>query len=77
MLRNTQHVVTNLAGDWRVKRGGAERASKVFSNQHDAIAYARALSKKQKGILYIHSEDGLIRRTRSYETRPGNLERTS
>jgi len=46
MLRNTQHVVTNLAGEWRVKRGGAERASRVFSNQNDAIAYASVLSKK-------------------------------
>ena len=66
MTRNTQHVVTNLDGVWKVKRGGATRASRVFIEQKDAISYARKLSRKQNAVLLIHGEDGAIKKSKSY-----------
>lgn len=64
--RRTQHVVPNLKGGWSVRKGGAERASKRFETQKEAIQYARKVSKNQKAELYIHRRDGLIREKNSY-----------
>ena len=45
---NGQHVTPDGGGDWQVVRGGSERASKVFSTQEDAIAYAREIAMNQQ-----------------------------
>ena len=45
MGKKTQHVIPSPSGGWSVKRGGAERASRVFANKEEAIVYARKVSK--------------------------------
>ena len=64
--RTTQHVVPNLNGGWSVRKGGAERATKQFDTQKEAIRFAKRVSKNQKAELYIHRRDGLIREKNSY-----------
>lgn len=41
MGRTKIHVTPTHDGDWRVKRVGAERATKVFENKADAIKLAK------------------------------------
>lgn len=66
MSTKGHHVVTNLKGGWSVKRSGAERASKTFSNQTEAVSYARDIARRTRGELYIHGRDGRIRERNSY-----------
>jgi hypothetical protein len=61
----SQHVVKNADG-WAVKKGGSTRATKVFSNQSEAIAYGRNIAKNQRTELYVHGKDGRIREKDSY-----------
>ena len=52
---------------------GANRASRVFATQAEAVDYARRLSRRERGDLYIHRSDGTIRSRDSYakEAFPG------
>ncbi len=70
MARKTQHVVPNKDGGWSVKKGGAERATKKFDNQKEAIAFGRNISKNQSSELIIHRKDGTIRDSLSYGNDP-------
>jgi len=68
--RKTQHVVPNLKGGWSVRKGGAQKATKRFDTQKEAIQFAKRVSKKQRAELYIHRRDGLIREKNSYAKDP-------
>jgi hypothetical protein len=57
----TQHVVPKGVNNWGVQRGGAVRASKIFSTQNKAISYGRKISKNQGAELIIHRSTGTIR----------------
>lgn len=70
MATKGHHVVTNLNGGWSVIRSGAERASKTFSTQQDAVGYARDAARKSQGELYVHGRDGRIRERNSYGRDP-------
>lgn len=65
MMNKSYHVVANPDGGWNVLKGGSERASKHFETQKDAIQYAREVSKRQQSDLFIHKQDGTIRRKTS------------
>jgi len=41
-------------------REGADRASKRFATQADAISWARQQSRKDRSELVIHGRDGMI-----------------
>lgn len=64
-----QHVVPNDGG-WSVRKAGASRATKNFSTQGEAAAYARDIARNQKTEVYIHGEDGRIRQRDSYGNDP-------
>lgn len=66
----SKHVVHNPGGGWKVKSGGASRASKVFDKQSDAIAYARSAARKDNAELFVHGRDGTIRERNSYGKDP-------
>jgi len=70
MSKKGQHVVPNLEGGWSVRKSGAERASKSFDNQRDAISHARNIAKNQNAELYVHKRDGTIRSRDSYGNDP-------
>jgi len=70
MSKNSQHVVSNSRGGWDVKKSGAERASRHFNTQAEAVDWARTVAQKQKSELYIHGKDGRIREKSSYGKDP-------
>ena len=63
-----QHVVPNREGGWSVRKTGANRVTKNFDTQRDAVEYARSLARKQSSELYIHGKDGTIRGRDSYSS---------
>ncbi|MDX1914842.1 MAG: DUF2188 domain-containing protein [Methylophilus sp.] len=70
MSKNTQHVVKGTDGGWAVKKGGSEKASRVFETQKEAIDYGRQVAKNQGAEFYVHGKDGKIRTKDSYGNDP-------
>lgn len=66
MAKTSHHVIPAIQGGWSVKKGGAERASKHFEKQTQAIDWARNASKNAKSELVIHRRDGTIRQKDSH-----------
>lgn len=66
----TQHVVKNPDGGWAVKKGGSDRATKVYNTQEEAITHGREIAKNQGAEFYIHGKDGKIREKDSYGKDP-------
>jgi uncharacterized protein YdaT len=70
--KKDQHVVPSSSGGWAVRRTGAERASKVFETQQEAVRHARTIAKKERSELYVHKKDGTIRARDSYGNDPSS-----
>lgn len=66
----SQHVVKNPSGGWAIKKGGSDRATKVYDTQNEAIAHGREIAKNQGAEFYIHGRDGKIREKDSYGRDP-------
>jgi hypothetical protein len=65
------HVIVSLAGTWRVKRSGADRAATVHSTQSEAVVKARELAKKNaRGAVIVHRVDGTVSRVTTYGKDP-------
>lgn len=69
MAKRTNHVVPSSTG-WAVKKSGAKRASRTFSEKDKAVAYAKKLSKLESTELYIHGRNGMIQDKSSYGSDP-------
>lgn len=69
MSKRGQHVVPN-GGKWSVRSAGAQRASRTFETQREAIDDARERARRQGTELYIHGRDGRIRERNSYGQDP-------
>lgn len=65
MTKKDQHVVPS-SGGWAVRRTGAERASKVFDTQVEAVKHARVIARKEQAELYVHKRDGTVMSKISY-----------
>jgi uncharacterized protein DUF2188 len=64
--RKVYHVIAALDGGWAVVKSGAERASKRFASQADAVQWGRQVSRNQGIDLYIHRNDGTVERKDSF-----------
>lgn len=64
-----QHVVPN-GGKWSVRSAGAQRASRTYNTQKEAIDDARERARRLRTELYIHGRDGRIRERNSYGQDP-------
>lgn len=53
--------VTPKGNVWQVKGSGAQRATKIFNTQKEAIEFADELSKKNAGTVLIHKTTGRVR----------------
>jgi hypothetical protein len=62
--------VKSPKGGWAVKKGGSQRASKVFDNKDAATSYAREQSRGRGSELIIHRKDGTIQKTASHGKDP-------
>lgn len=69
MPKTTQHVIPH-DGKWAVKKGGAEKATKIFNRKTDAESYGNQLAKKQDAELIIHGKDGRIQNPNSFGNDP-------
>ncbi len=67
--KRNQHVVPSQGG-WAVKGAGAQKATKVFSTQKEAIAAARRIAVSQGSELLIHGRNGKIREKNTYGRDP-------
>lgn len=68
MTEKSQHVVPTPKG-WSVRRHGANRATRVFDREEDAVAFAREVAKKAGTELFLHRRDGTVREMNSYGRR--------
>ncbi len=62
----TYHVIARVGGGWNVKRQGAERATKSFKTQGQAVLFARKISSNQDAELVIHDENGRLFKKESF-----------
>lgn len=53
------HVV-HSQGEWKVRREGSLRASRVFEDKKSAIDYGKKIGREDRVELYIHNMDGRI-----------------
>lgn len=70
MSRKSYHVIANVNGGWNVKRNDAERATRSFASQKDAIEYGRSISRSHATDLIIHGRDGRLSSKESYGNDP-------
>lgn len=63
------HVV-HSQGEWKVRREGSMRASKVFDSKAKAVDYGRRVGRSERLELYIHNMDGRIADRQSYGNDP-------
>lgn len=67
----TLHVIPQ-SGGWAVRAHGAERARRVFTNQAEAVSFARTVAKRDGGVMFIHRADGMVKSRSSF----GDVERS-
>jgi hypothetical protein len=66
MAKNSQHVFLNENGLWIVKKDGASKASRSFSDKKEAITWAESVARNQSSELYVHSKEGRITEKHTY-----------
>ena len=69
MPGKAQHVVPR-GGNWAVRRSGANRVTRLFATQLEALEAARDIARRQGTELYIFGQDGRIRERESYAIEP-------
>ena len=69
MPRKGQHVVPR-DGKWAVRKSGANRVTRKYGTQREAIDAAREIARNQRTEVYIHGQDGRIRERDSYGNDP-------
>ena len=68
--RKIYHVIADINGGWSVVKGGAERASRRFASQADAVECGRRISHAQKTEFVVHRDDGTVASWDSYGSDP-------
>ncbi|HMR90589.1 MAG TPA: DUF2188 domain-containing protein [Saprospiraceae bacterium] len=65
IAKKSNHIIPTAKG-WVVKKSGASRASKIFTEKSDAVLYGIKLSKEEKTELYTHTKNGTIQSKKSF-----------
>lgn len=65
MAAKSQHVVPR-GNKWAIRKTGAEKVTRRFNTQQEAIKAARGIARNQGGEVFIHGPDGRIRGRDSY-----------
>ena len=65
MATRSQHVVPR-GNQWAVRKAGAEKVTRRFDTQREAIEAARGIARNQGGEVFIHGRDGRIRQRDSH-----------
>ena len=69
MPRKGQHVVPRDK-KWAVRKSGADRVTRKYETQQEAIDAAREIAQNQRTEVYIHGRNGRIRERDSYGNDP-------
>ena len=69
MTRKNQHVVPR-GNKWAVRKAGAEKVTRRFDTQQEAIKAARGIVRNRGGEVLIHGRDGRIRERDSHGNDP-------
>lgn len=69
MAGTAQHVVPR-DGRWAVRKGGAERVTRRYDTQREAVDAAREIARKHRTEVFVHGRDGRIRERNSYGNDP-------
>ena len=65
--------VVRHGNDWASTKAGAERVSKVFRTQAEAIAYTRPIAREEGVELRIQGRDGHFRECDSHGHDPRSI----
>ena len=57
-------------GQWKVQGAGNLKATKLFNNKSDAIAFGKSIAKNQRSELIIQKSNGRIQSKDSYGNDP-------
>ena len=60
MTQHSRHVAPTHDNRWSVRKSGASRATRIFDNKEEAVAYASILALREHTDLYIHGTDGMV-----------------
>lgn len=66
---SNQHVVKRN-NEWAVRKENAERDTRKYETQAEAIEAARQIAINQGSELFIHGRDGKIRERNTYGNDP-------
>ena len=69
MAGRSQHVVPR-GNKWAVRKGGAEKVTRRFDTQREAIEAARDIARNHGGEVFIYGRDGRIRQRDSHGNGP-------
>lgn len=66
-----KYHLTHDGENWKLKKEGAKRSSKVFddSTKQEAVRQAAEFMREHPGSLKIHKQDGPIQEERTYPRR--------
>ena len=65
--------VVRHGNDWASTKAGAERVSKIFRTQAEAIAYTRPIAREEGVELRIQGRDGQFRECDSHGHDPRSI----
>ena len=64
-----QHIVKR-GSEWAIRKENADRDTRKFDTQAEAIKAGREIASNQKAELFIHGRDGKIRERNTYGDDP-------
>ena len=70
ILGKNQWISPTSKGQWKVQGQGNSKATKLFDNKSDAIAFGKSIAKKQQSELIVQKKDGKIQSKDSYGNDP-------
>jgi hypothetical protein len=66
--KEAYHVVSGKKGGWVIKKGERSRPTHQFETKHEAVDYARKISKRERSELVVHRKDGSIQQVDRYSS---------
>ena len=69
-MGKNQWVSPTSEGKWKVHGEGNSKATKVFENKSQAVAFGKGIAKNQQSELITQKKDGKIQSKDSYGNDP-------
>ena len=69
-MGKNQWISPTSKGQWKVQGQGNSKATKLFDNKSEAIAFGKSIAKKQQSELIVQKKDGKIQSKDNYGNDP-------